>query len=114
MCSSFSAGGVFLAVGSTDNYVRVFHVTAPSGPAKILEIEQHSDDVDSLQFSNFGCRFVSGSKDGIAHIWRYERQNWLNIPLRMTEKLPGSAPVIEECKLQFLLTRLENINMLKG
>lgn len=56
VCSSFSSGGVFLAVGSTDNYLRVYHITAPAGPTKILEIEQHSDHVDSLQFSNLSTR----------------------------------------------------------
>lgn len=96
VCSSFSAGGVFLAIGSTDNYLRVYHITAPAGPTKILEIEQHSDTVDSLQFSNLSTRFVSGSKDGIAHIWYFERQHWHNIPLKMSERLPGSPPVSEE------------------
>ena len=93
ICSSFSSGGIFLAVGSSDNHVRVYHVFAPVGPTKILEIEQHSDDVDSLQFSNFSTRFISGSKDGVAHIWYYERQNWHNIPLRMTDRLPGSQGI---------------------
>lgn len=96
VCTSFSAGGVFLAIGSTDNYLRVYHITAPAGPTKILEIEQHSDTVDSLQFSNLSTRFVSGSKDGIAHIWYFERQHWHNIPLKMSERLAGSAPVSEE------------------
>ena len=96
VCTSFSAGGVFLAIGSTDNYLRVYHITAPVGPTKILEIEQHSDTVDSLQFSNLSTRFVSGSKDGIAHIWYFERQHWHNIPLKMSERLPGSAPISEE------------------
>lgn len=96
VCSSFSSGGVFLAIGSTDNYLRVYHITAPVGPTKILEIEQHSDHVDSIQFSNLSTRFVSGSKDGVAHIWYFERQHWHNIPLKMTERLPGSAPINEE------------------
>ena len=50
LTSSFSSGGVFLAVGSTDHYVRVYHVDGPAGPVKVLEIEAHSDQVDSLQF----------------------------------------------------------------
>lgn len=58
ICSSFSSGGVFLAVGSTDHYVRVYHVFAPNGPEKVLEIESHSDQVDSIQFCNLGCRFI--------------------------------------------------------
>jgi WD40 repeat protein len=40
---------------------------------------------------------VSGSRDGVAHIWYFERQHWHNIPLKMSERLPGSdAPVNEE------------------
>src|SRR5699024_4291327 len=62
LCLSFSAGGVLLAVGSSDAYLRVYHVAAPTGPTKILEIEEHSDHVDSMQFSNHSTRFVSGSR----------------------------------------------------
>lgn len=62
ICFSFSAGGSFLAVGSSDHYVRVYHVSSPNQPAKVLEIQPHLDQVDSLQFSNTGLRFISGSK----------------------------------------------------
>ncbi len=91
LCLSFSAGGVFLAVGSSDNYLRVYHVAAPAGPTKILEIEEHSDHVDSMQFSNHSTRFLSGSRDGVARIWYYERQSWKNIALKMSQRLPGQA-----------------------
>lgn len=99
LSSSFSSGGTMLAVGSTDHYIRVYHVDAPSGPTKILEMEAHSDQVDSLQFSNRSLRFVSGSKDGTAHIWFYEKQTWKNIPLRMSERL-AHEPVIDEAELK--------------
>ncbi|XP_023242428.1 PH-interacting protein-like isoform X2 [Centruroides sculpturatus] len=89
ICSSFSSGGIFLATGSTDHHVRVYNILGNNGPEKILEMESHSDRVDSLQFSNIGCRFISGSKDGTALIWRYERQHWHTITLRMTTKLEG-------------------------
>ena len=93
VCSSFSTGGAFLATGSTDHYIRVFHVDGPSGPVKILEIEAHSDHVDSLVFSNWSLRFISGSKDGHAHIWYYERQSWKNLTLDMSEKPPNYRSV---------------------
>ncbi|RWS17105.1 bromodomain and WD repeat-containing protein 3-like protein [Dinothrombium tinctorium] len=92
ICSSFSGGGAFLAVGSTDHCVRVYHLAGPDGPEKILEIEAHADQVDSLQFSNLGFRFVSGSKDGTASIWWYERQTWRSLTLNMNERLPGQPP----------------------
>lgn len=82
-CSSFSPGGVFFAVGSNDHYVRVYHVDGKAGPCKILEIEGHAEEVDSIQFANWSPRFISGSKDGIANIWNYERQTWKNIPLEV-------------------------------
>lgn len=99
LASSFSRGGTFLAVGSTDHYVRVYHVDAPLEPAKILEIEAHSDQVDSLLFSNRSLRLVSGSKDGTANIWFFERQVWKNIRLSMSEQLPHE-PKIDEAELK--------------
>ena len=53
------------------------------GPERILELEAHSDRVDSIQWANQGLRFISGSKDGTAILWRYEQQEWKNIKLRM-------------------------------
>jgi len=108
ICSSFSTGGCFLAVGSTDHFVRVYHTTAPDGPVKILEIEAHSDQVDSLQFSNFGLRFVSGSKDGTARIWWYSRQNWQSHLLNMSEVLPGTPPV-DESELKITKIRVNMV-----
>lgn len=90
LCFSFSSGGSFLAVGSSDHYVRVYHVSNPSGPNKVLEIQPHLDQVDSLQFSNRGLRFISGSKDGTANIWKYERSEWHSKTLHMNETLPIS------------------------
>ena len=62
LATSFSAGGVFLAAGASDCYIHVYHVSAPAGPTKILEIEEHSDQVDSILFSHHSMRFASGSK----------------------------------------------------
>lgn len=89
ICSSFSAGGSFLAIGSSDHYVRVYqiHNGHNQPPTKVLEIQPHLDQVDSIQFSNSGLRFVSGSKDGTANIWKYECQNWHNQTLHVSETL---------------------------
>lgn len=84
-----------MAIGTNDKYVRVYLVDGPRGPEKIMEIEAHNDNVDSLQFSNRSMRFISGSKDGTAFVWSYERQTWKNLPLRMIERLP-SDPILDE------------------
>ncbi|XP_064473415.1 bromodomain and WD repeat-containing protein 3-like [Ornithodoros turicata] len=96
VCSSFSPGGTFLATGSTDHMVRVYYVLAANGPERIAELETHTDQVDSLQFANHSCRFVSGSKDGTANIWSFERQQWRAITLKMATKLIGTEEQIEE------------------
>uniref|UniRef100_A0A4W5LB95 Uncharacterized protein n=1 Tax=Hucho hucho TaxID=62062 RepID=A0A4W5LB95_9TELE len=41
ICSSFSAGGMFLATGSTDHIIRVFYF-ASGQPQKISELESHT------------------------------------------------------------------------
>ena len=45
------------------------------------------DRVDSMAYSHHGERLMSGSKDGTARIWRYERQEWkalvINTALRV-------------------------------
>jgi bromodomain and WD repeat domain-containing protein 1/3 len=65
------------------------------GPHRILENEAHSDRVDSIQWANHGLCFISGSKDGTAHIWRFERQHWSSLHLVMSSKLPGWVGWIE-------------------
>ena len=46
------------------------------------------DQVDSIQYANNCDKFVSGSKDGTARLWRYERQTWKAILLNMGQLLP--------------------------
>ncbi|XP_072559297.1 PH-interacting protein [Paramormyrops kingsleyae] len=91
ICSSFSAGGMFLATGSTDHVIRVYFFGSGQ-PEKISELESHTDKVDSIQFSNCSDRFVSGSRDGTARIWQLHQQEWRSILLDMASKLPGSNP----------------------
>ncbi|KAK3780024.1 hypothetical protein RRG08_029717 [Elysia crispata] len=92
LCSSFSPGGVFLATGNSDHVVRVYLLHA-TGIDKICELEAHADKVDSICYSNHLNRFVSGSNDGTARIWRYERQEWRATVLSMSAKLRSGASV---------------------
>lgn len=86
ICASFSPGGLFLSSGSADHHVRVY-IMAEDGPKRILEIESHTDTVDSIQWAHSGLRFVSGSKDGTALVWRFETQQWKFEKLNMTDRL---------------------------
>nr|XP_042900539.1 bromodomain and WD repeat-containing protein 3 [Parasteatoda tepidariorum] len=105
LCTAFSKGGLFLATGSTDHNVRVYNIAGSNGPEKILEREAHTDRVDSLQFSNSDCRFITGSKDGTASIWQYKKQNWTSIQLKMTTKLPGTqSDEPEDTKVKLRVT----------
>nr|XP_056714892.1 bromodomain and WD repeat-containing protein 1 [Euleptes europaea] len=88
LCSSFSVGGMFLATGSTDHVIRMYYFGSEI-PEKIAELESHADKVDSIQFSNTDDRFISGSRDGTARIWRFQQTEWKSILLDMSDKLPG-------------------------
>ncbi|XP_075768112.1 bromodomain and WD repeat-containing protein 1 isoform X2 [Pelodiscus sinensis] len=90
LCSSFSVGGTFLATGSTDHVIRMYFFGSET-PEKIAELESHADKVDSIQFSNSGDRFISGSRDGTAHIWRFQQTEWRSILLDMADRLPGDS-----------------------
>ncbi|KAM3861557.1 LOW QUALITY PROTEIN: PH-interacting protein [Diretmus argenteus] len=97
ICSSFSAGGMFLATGSTDHIIRVYYFGSGQ-PEKISELESHTDKVDSIQFSNCSDRFVSGSRDGTARIWQLQPPGWRSVLLDMQTKLPGkyNPPPLED------------------
>uniref|UniRef100_A0A8C8SGG3 Bromodomain and WD repeat domain containing 1 n=1 Tax=Pelusios castaneus TaxID=367368 RepID=A0A8C8SGG3_9SAUR len=84
LCSSFSVGGMFLATGSTDHVIRMYYFGSET-PEKIAELENHADKVDSIQFSNNGDRFISGSRDGTAHIWCFQQTEWRSILLDMSD-----------------------------
>uniref|UniRef100_A0A8D3C4A2 Bromodomain and WD repeat domain containing 1 n=1 Tax=Scophthalmus maximus TaxID=52904 RepID=A0A8D3C4A2_SCOMX len=89
VCSSFSPGGIFLATGSTDDVIRIYYLGSGS-PEKTSELHEHTDKVDSIQFCHSGERFVSGSRDGTARIWKlHQRQQWRCILLNMAATLPG-------------------------
>lgn len=98
ICAAFSPGGCFLAAGSADHHVRVYGMRSDEGPTRIFEMEVHTDRVDSIAWAHRGLRFVSGSKDGTAFIWRFEQQQWKYIQLCMTTRLPNTMEVSEEPK----------------
>ncbi|KAL1510019.1 hypothetical protein ABEB36_004677 [Hypothenemus hampei] len=95
ICSSFSPGGTFLATGSADHHVRIYYMKGDEGPQRILQTEAHTDRVDSIQWAHSGLRFLSGSKDGSAIIWWFERQQWKNIYLDMRTKLADDKQNVE-------------------
>eukprot|EP00095_Tigriopus_kingsejongensis_P000510 maker-scaffold367_size194084-snap-gene-0.46 protein:Tk00510 transcript:maker-scaffold367_size194084-snap-gene-0.46-mRNA-1 annotation:"bromodomain and wd repeat-containing protein 3 isoform x1" len=89
ICASFSPGGLFFCVGSADHHVRVYQMNGLEGPVRILEEEAHADVVESIQWCNQpDLRFLSGSKDGTARIWRFTRQQWTSLVLDMGEGEP--------------------------
>uniref|UniRef100_A0A669F5L7 Bromodomain and WD repeat domain containing 1 n=1 Tax=Oreochromis niloticus TaxID=8128 RepID=A0A669F5L7_ORENI len=93
---NFSPGGMFLATGSTDDVIRIYYLGSGS-PEKISELHEHTDKVDSIQFCHSGERFVSGSRDGTARIWKlHQRQQWRCILLNMSATIPGVEPMSEE------------------
>ncbi|XP_005104695.1 bromodomain and WD repeat-containing protein 3 [Aplysia californica] len=90
LCSSFSPGGAFLATGNSDHVVRVYFLHA-AGPEKICELEAHTDKVDSICYSNHLNRFVSGSNDGTARIWRLQKHEWRATVLNMAATLQSPS-----------------------
>ncbi|XP_036098678.1 bromodomain and WD repeat-containing protein 1 isoform X1 [Molossus molossus] len=95
LCSSFSVGGMFLATGSTDHVIRMYFLGFEA-PEKIAELESHTDKVDSILFCNNGDRFLSGSRDGTARIWRFEQLEWRSILLDMATRISGDLTSEEE------------------
>jgi len=77
-----------MAAGSADNHVRVYYMLGIDGPERILEVEHHSERVDSISWAHEGIKFVSGSKDGTALIWRFDSGCWRYIRLHCG-KNPG-------------------------
>ncbi|CAH0552741.1 unnamed protein product [Brassicogethes aeneus] len=104
ICSSFSPGGTFLATGSADHHVRVYYMKGDEGPIRIVETEAHTDRVDSIQWAHSGLKFLSGSKDGTAIIWMFERQQWKTVCLNMTMKLSTCKKSSEDCSKKLKVT----------
>uniref|UniRef100_A0A6Q2WY93 PH-interacting protein n=1 Tax=Esox lucius TaxID=8010 RepID=A0A6Q2WY93_ESOLU len=93
ICSSFSAGGMFLATGSTDHIIRVFYFGSGQ-PEKISELEAHTVSTESVRDSE---REIDRDH-GTARIWQLQQQEWRSILLDMQTKLPGkyNPPPLED------------------
>lgn len=95
ICASFSPGGMFLATGSYDQCIRAYQI-CENGPIKILEkYLSHSDLITLIQWAHSGLRFISGSDDGTALIWKFENKQWKSQELDATDEL-ASCPQNEE------------------
>ncbi|KAK9511582.1 hypothetical protein O3M35_000212 [Rhynocoris fuscipes] len=103
LCARFSNGGMFLATGSADHYVRVYCMDGEQ-PHRIMEMEKHTDRVDSIQWANRSLQFISGSKDGTAVIWRFKAQNWVTKHLIMSTSLLGQKSSTEDNKVKLKVT----------
>eukprot|EP00794_Sanderia_malayensis_P000318 gene318-948_t len=101
LCSSFSPGGSFLVTGSSDSVIRVYQMM-PAPPERIAELAAHSDHVDSIQFNHAGDKFASGSRDGSAMIWQFQRNEWKNISLNAYQQPKNSPNPIDEETLKAL------------
>ncbi|XP_044016177.1 bromodomain and WD repeat-containing protein 3 isoform X2 [Aphidius gifuensis] len=100
ICASFSPGGAFMAAGSADHHVRVYAMLGEEGPRRVLEVEAHTDTVDSIQWAHNGLKFISGSKDGTANVWQFKNQQWIHKRLSMTTKLPNEQTNDDDNKQQ--------------
>lgn len=78
-----------MAAGSADFNVRVYYMLGQEGPERILEVEVHTDRVDSISWSHRGVRFISGSKDGTALVWRWEYQQWRYVRIQCSKPSHG-------------------------
>jgi bromodomain and WD repeat domain-containing protein 1/3 len=78
-----------MAAGSADNNVRVYHMLDPEGPKRVLEVECHAERVDSISWAHRGVRFISGSKDGTALVWRFEYNQWRYVRISCGKATPG-------------------------
>uniref|UniRef100_A0A0N5AL33 Bromo domain-containing protein n=1 Tax=Syphacia muris TaxID=451379 RepID=A0A0N5AL33_9BILA len=78
--SCCSPGGSLVVIGDTHRFLRIYKLSE-DGVSKIRDIEAHGDRVDSLAWAHSGLRFVSGSKDGIAKVWRFRYNDWESVAL---------------------------------
>ena len=86
-CCTFTQGGFRIIVGSTDGFIRMIrtdceqNVTTnknlPIGPPDFNLFEQHEGNVSSVHCSYRDGRFVTGSWDGTARIWSFDKVSLL-------------------------------------
>ncbi|ELW67902.1 Bromodomain and WD repeat-containing protein 1 [Tupaia chinensis] len=89
-----------IAAGSCDKIIRVWCLRT-CAPVAVLHghtgsITSLQDKVDSIQFCNNGDRFLSGSRDGTARVWRFEQSEWRSVVLDMATRISGDLSSEEE------------------
>uniref|UniRef100_A0A6Q2ZDP4 Bromo domain-containing protein n=1 Tax=Esox lucius TaxID=8010 RepID=A0A6Q2ZDP4_ESOLU len=94
ICSSFSAGGMFLATGSTDHIIRVFYFGSGQ-PEKISELEAHTVSTESVRDSE---REIDRDH-GTARIWQLQQQEWRSILLDMKYNPPPLEDKVTKLKV---------------
>uniref|UniRef100_A0A183DVF8 WD_REPEATS_REGION domain-containing protein n=1 Tax=Gongylonema pulchrum TaxID=637853 RepID=A0A183DVF8_9BILA len=75
-----SPGGSLVVFGDTHNKLRIYRIKR-DGIEKLIDIDAHTDRVDSLEWAHMGLRFASGSRDGTAKVWKFECNSWMPIVL---------------------------------
>ncbi|KAJ1363311.1 Bromodomain and WD repeat-containing protein 3 [Parelaphostrongylus tenuis] len=97
----------------THCYLRVFRLTRGSdgGVVKFADICAHNDRVDSLEWAHSGCRFASGSRDGVAKVWKFSCGKWRSISLIVpgfepAEVHPSTLTSSERSKSKYRVTML--------
>ncbi|CAG9530357.1 unnamed protein product [Cercopithifilaria johnstoni] len=104
--SCHSPGGSLVVFGDTHHNLRIYKITRDS-IIKVSDIEAHTDRVDSLVWAHRGLRFASGSRDGVAKIWKFEFNDWIPLvlhPKLRDEKASNSRNVYKVTMLCWSLT----------
>uniref|UniRef100_A0A1I7WT84 Bromo domain-containing protein n=1 Tax=Heterorhabditis bacteriophora TaxID=37862 RepID=A0A1I7WT84_HETBA len=107
-----SASGQWVVVGDSHCYLRVFRITPEHGVRKMCDINAHTDRVDSLEWAHAGLRFASGSRDGVAKVWKFSCGQWKSVPLQLQggelQNAIQSAPTTtsERSKSKYRVTML--------
>uniref|UniRef100_A0A7I4XXM5 Bromo domain-containing protein n=1 Tax=Haemonchus contortus TaxID=6289 RepID=A0A7I4XXM5_HAECO len=108
-----SPSGQWVVVGDTHCYLRLFRVSRgpDGGVTKFTDICAHNDRVDSLEWAHSGCRFASGSRDGLAKVWKFSCGKWRSTSLIVpgfepTDSHPAALASSERPKSKYRVTML--------
>lgn len=84
MAISFSAGGHFCAIGTSDYLLCVYRLSADQEPKLILEVASAVGRFNLLQFSHFSVSFLSScAHDSFVDVWSFARGKWSTVRLDM-------------------------------
>ncbi|VDK43871.1 unnamed protein product [Anisakis simplex] len=107
--SCHSPGGNLVVVGDTHHFIRIYRVFK-DGVDKVLQIQGHTDKVDSLVWAHSGIRFASGSHDGLAKVWKFECNEWTAVVLdaKMRDEQRPASNAKNAYKVTMLCWSLED------